>query len=223
MEIGVKQVAELLNVSDKTIYRWIAAAQIPFYRVGSQYRFSRSEVQRWVAAQSSTPGDVPAAVDGAAPVYLEQCVRAGGIFYRVGGSDVRSVLEQQLSLMRLPPQADAANVLDLLCAREQLATTAVGEGIAFPHCRDIVLQGLASPMVSLGFLENPVDFYAIDKQPVSIVFLLLSPSAQASIRVMSRLAHAVRQPAFAALLQSVAAREKIHAALAEMDRDLVAQ
>jgi PTS system nitrogen regulatory IIA component len=180
-------------------------------------------LQKWVATQSSVVGDVTAMVDEAAPVYLEQCVRAGGIFYRVGGENVRSVLEQQLSLMRLPPNTDAANVLDLLCAREQLATTAVGEGIAFPHCRDIVLQGLSSPMVSLGFLENPVDFYAIDKQPVSIVFLFLSPTSQASIRVMSRLAHAVRQPAFAALLQSVAGREEIHAALAEMDLEVVSK
>jgi PTS system nitrogen regulatory IIA component len=223
MEIGVKQVAELLTVSDKTIYRWIAAAQIPFYRVGSQYRFSRSEVQQWVSGQSSAVHDAPAAIEDDGPVYLEQCLRAGGIFYRVGGEDVRSVLEQQLSLMRLPANADVANVLDLLFAREQLATTAVGEGIAFPHCRDIVLPGLTCPMVSLGFLENPIEFHAIDKQPVSILFLFLSPSAQANIRAMSRLAHAIRQPDFSALLRSEASREEFYAVLAGMDRDVVSK
>jgi excisionase family DNA binding protein len=221
MEIGVKQAAELLNISDKTIYRWIAASQIPFYKVGSQYRFSRSELLRWVAAKPLMADGKADAFEDAPPVSLEQCLRAGGIFYRVGGTDVYGVLEQLLSLMRLPPGADAAQVLDLVHERELVSTTAVGEGIAFPHCRDVVLPGLPSPMVALGFLESPVDFFAIDKQPVSTVFLFLSPSAQSSIRVMSRLAHAIRQPVFASLLREVATRERLYAALAGIDRELM--
>lgn len=220
MEIGVKQAAELLNVSGKTIYRWLAASQIPFYRVGSQYRFSRSELLRWVAAKPPQADGAVVAAEDAAPVSLEQSLRAGGIFYRVDGGDVREVLEQLLSLMRLPAGANAARILDQLHERERVATTAVGEGIAFPHCRDIVLPSLANPIVALGFLEKPVDFFAIDRQPVSIVFLFLSPSARSSMRVMARLAHAIRQPGFAALLRAVATRERLYAALAGMDREL---
>ena len=216
MEIGVKQAAELLNVSDKTISRWLSGGQIPFYRVGSQYRFSRSELLRWATA---TPAEAGEEAAEAAPVSLEQSLRAGGIFYRIGGKDVRGVLEQLLALMRLPAGADTARILELLHEREQVAPTAVGEGIAFPHCRDIVLPGLASPMVALGFLETPVDFSALDKQPVSTLFLFLSPSAQSSIRTMARLAHAIRQPTFSALLRRVAMREELYAELAALDRN----
>lgn len=220
MEIGVKQAAELLKVSDKTIYRWLASSQIPFYRVGSQYRFSRNELLQWVKVSSTSDNEPAACSIDEAPVSLEQSVRSGGIFYRVGGVDVYSVLEHLLALMRLPTEIDTARILDLLYHREQVATTAIGDGIAFPHCRDTDLSGLSAPMVALGFLENPVDFFAINKQSVSIVFLYLSPSADANIRIMSRLVHAVRTTGFSSLLHARAMRGQLYEALAGIDQQL---
>lgn len=219
MEIGVKQAAELLNVSDKTIYRWLAASQIPFYRVGSQYRFSKTELLQWVEAKPNAKAS-PETVTDAGPVSLVNSLQAGGVFYRIEGKDVRGMLANLLSLMRLPTNVDATRILEQLYEREQMATTAVGEGIAFPHCRDIVLPNLTNPIIALGFLETPVDFFAIDKKPVSTVFLFLSPSAQSSIRIMSRLAYAIRQPTLSTLLKQVATREKLYAALAGIDQEL---
>ncbi len=217
MEIGVKQAAELLNVSDKTIYRWVSAGQVPFYRVGAQYRFSRQELLAWAAAGRS----VAAAEDGEPiALSLEKGLRAGGIFYRVGGGTVREVLAQMLELVRLPAGIDPARVLERLYEREQLTTTGVGDGIAFPHCRDLALPGLAAPIVALGFLEQPVDFASIDRKPVEIVFVLLSPTARASIRMMSRLAYAIRQAAVQRLLHDRGSREALLAAFAAVDREL---
>lgn len=223
MEIGVKQAAALLKVSDKTIYRWVSGAQIPFYRVGAQYRFSRNELLAWAAADHPVPGSGAVAAspsDEQVPLLLERSLRDGGIFYRVGGREVRDVLEQMLHLIKLPAGADADRILERLYARERITTTGVGEGIAFPHCRELALPGLSTPMIALGFLEHPVDFSAIDKKPVDIVFILLSPSASSSIRIMSRLAYAVRQPAVAELLREGGTREQIFNALGEVDRKL---
>lgn len=220
MEIGVKQAADLLNVSDKTIYRWLADERIPFYRVGAQYRFSREELLRWTSGNRS--GAFPAqAVDTAeALVSLEESLRTGGIFYRVGGRTVRAVLEEMLSLMRLPAEADENHILELVYERERMASTGIGEGIALPHCRDLMVAGLVHPMVALGFLEQPVDFKAIDKKPVTTVFLFLSPSSPSSIRIMSRLAYASRHIEFAEAIKEVAGRETILAAAVSVDREL---
>ncbi len=220
MEIGVKQAAELLNVSDKTIYRWVSGAQIPFYRVGAQYRFSKHELLLWAAADGTTQAGL--AGEGGEPLVLslEESLRTGGIFYRVGGSDVREVLAQMLGLMRLPPGADAERILNRLYERERITTTGVGDGIAFPHCRELALPGLLLPMVALGFLEQSVNFESIDKKPVEIVFVLLSPSTRASIRMMSRLAYAVRQPSVDRLLRNSGSREQLLETLAAVDREL---
>jgi nitrogen PTS system EIIA component len=221
MEIGVKQAAELLNVSDKTIYRWVSAAQIPFYRVGAQYRFSRNELLAWVAADQPTLTTEPVSEqEQTTPLSLERSLREGGIFYRVGGSEVREVLEQMLSLMKLPARIDSARILERLYARERITTTGIGDGIAIPHCRELAIPGLVDPVISLGFLEHPVDFSAIDRKPVEIVFILLSPSASSSIRIMSRLAHAIRRPTVAKLLKNIGVRDQIFEAVAEVDQEL---
>ena len=50
MKLGVRDVSELLDVSDKTVYRWIADRKLPGYRMSGQYRFSRAEVLAWATA-----------------------------------------------------------------------------------------------------------------------------------------------------------------------------
>jgi PTS system nitrogen regulatory IIA component len=225
MEIGVKQAASLLKVSEKTIYRWVSAQRVPFYRVGSQYRFSRNELLKWASnagsAESLNGIDVESSVpDALPPTSLFDSLRAGGIFYRLGGVDVPSVLEEILGMMRLPEGLDLPRIRDLLCEREQVATTGLGDGVAFPHCRDIALPGLSFPVVSLAFLEHAIDFSAIDNQPVKIVFTLLSPSSAQSIRLMSRLAYAVRKPAFLEQLKAEAPRDSIFQAAKEVDMEL---
>jgi PTS system nitrogen regulatory IIA component len=48
MDLKLKDVAELLNVSEATVRRWVADGKIPYYRLNQQHRFSRTEVENWV-------------------------------------------------------------------------------------------------------------------------------------------------------------------------------
>ena len=64
------------------------------------------------------------------------------------------------------------SVLDALLAREALGPTGVGRGIALPHAR---LDGLESVVGIFVLLDKPVDFDAVDRQPVDIAFALFAP------------------------------------------------
>jgi PTS system nitrogen regulatory IIA component len=68
---------------------------------------------------------------------------------------------------------DAAELYDKLWEREQLGSTAIGRGIAIPHCK---LEGLARVMVAVGLAPGGVDFGAPDAQPVKVFFVVASPS-----------------------------------------------
>lgn len=85
---------------------------------------------------------------------------------------------------------DAKNVLESLLAREQLGSTGVGHGVAIPHARADVTELVGV----LARLSAPVDFDAIDDQPVDLVFLLLAPqSAEGEhLRALSRVSRLVR-------------------------------
>ena len=76
---------------------------------------------------------------------------------------------------RSVPHLETGDVYRGLIEREKLGSTAVGDGIAIPHCR---LEGCDSITGSLFVLEDPVDFLAHDDEPVSIMFVLLVPPSE---------------------------------------------
>lgn len=69
---------------------------------------------------------------------------------------------------------DAAQTLDALQERETLGPTGVGNGVALPHAR---LHGLDRVVGLFLRLEKPLDFDAVDRQPVDLIFALLAPKS----------------------------------------------
>jgi len=51
----IKEVSDYLKVTERTIYRLAAGKQIPSFKVGGSWRFSRSEIDQWIKSQSSMP------------------------------------------------------------------------------------------------------------------------------------------------------------------------
>ena len=76
---------------------------------------------------------------------------------------------------RSVPHLETGDVYRGLIEREKLGSTAVGDGIAIPHCR---LEGCDSITGSLFVLKDPIDFLAHDDEPVYIMFVLLVPPSE---------------------------------------------
>ncbi len=94
----------------------------------------------------------------------------------------------------LPEEVDREFLLRVLVAREEFSSTGIGEGIAIPHVRNPVVLHISKPMVTLFFLEHPIDFGAIDGQPVFALFMLISPTVRAHLHLISRLAYLASRP-----------------------------
>lgn len=73
------------------------------------------------------------------------------------------------------PHLETGDVYRGLIEREKLGSTAVGDGVAIPHCR---LEGCDKITGSLFVLEHPIDFLAHDDQFVSVMFVLLVPASE---------------------------------------------
>ncbi|MDZ7617118.1 MAG: PTS sugar transporter subunit IIA [Patescibacteria group bacterium] len=224
MDLSVRDSARLLKVSEKTIYRWVKEGKLPAYRVNEQYRFNRAELLEWATSQRlNVSADIFAEPDGEGGlVSLTEALRAGGIHYRLGGADKRSVLESLVEIMPLPDQVDRPFLLEVLLARESLGSTALGNGIAVPHVRNPIVMHIARPMIALSFLEQPVEFGAIDGQPVHTLFTIVSPTIRAHLHLLSRLAFALRQTEFMAVIASQGSREQVYAASQAVDQTIPA-
>jgi PTS system nitrogen regulatory IIA component len=212
MELSVKDSAKLLKVSEKTIYRWVKQGKLPTYRVNEQYRFNRAELLEWATSQRinvsveifSEPDSGRTHMAG-----LADSLRAGGIHYRIGGADKASVLNSIVEVMLLPEEVDRQFLLQVLLARESLGSTALGNGIAVPHVRNPIVMHIPRPMATLCFLEHPIEFGALDGLPVHTLFTIVSPTIKAHLHLLSRLAFALRQTAFAEVIARQGSREEI--------------
>jgi PTS system nitrogen regulatory IIA component len=102
---------------------------------------------------------------------------------------LQKLAERAASALNLP----AERIFRELSAREELGSTGTGSGIAIPHGR---IEGVKQPFGILARLKRPIDFNAIDDQPVDLVFLLLLPTAPAGeqLNALASVARRLRNP-----------------------------
>jgi nitrogen PTS system EIIA component len=216
MQLTVRDVAELLSVSEKTVYRWVEERGLPGYRLSGQYRFNRAELLEWATGNKVNVSprifEEPETKAGQLP-ELTDALQAGGVFYRLSGLDKVSALRSVVEVLRLPEEVDREFLLQVILAREQLESTGIGDGVAVPHVRNPIVLHVPKPTVTLCFLEKPVEFGAIDGQPVHALFTLISPTVKAHLHLLSRLAFALRDPVMKTLIAQQGNREEILAAV----------
>ena len=90
----------------------------------------------------------------------------------LSGGNKRSLLQQLAGLAGQRLGLDSAAILAGLSERERLSSTGLGQGVAIPHGK---IEGLTRIYGLFVRLAEPIDYKALDKQPVDLVFLLLSP------------------------------------------------
>jgi len=131
--------------------------------------------------------------------------------------DVRAS-NKRLLLQELAAKAAAALGLDVdhvaacLLKREELGSTGIGSGVALPHAR---LPDLQRPYGLLAKLKQPIEFDAIDGQPVDMVFVLLLPTApdDGQIGALALVARTLRPPENLARLRAAKSASELFAAI----------
>ena len=103
-------------------------------------------------------------------------------------------------------------VFDTILQRERLGSTGVGNGIAIPHGK---LANLKRIHGIFARLPKPIDFEALDDQPVDIVFLLLAPESAGAdhLKALARIARLLREPGLAGKLRASADVNALYAVL----------
>ncbi|MGR3502337.1 PTS sugar transporter subunit IIA [Pseudaestuariivita sp.] len=109
---------------------------------------------------------------------------------------------------------DAAAAVDALLEREALGPTGVGKGVALPHAR---LAGLTEVAGVFICLETPVEFGAVDRQPVDLVFGLFAPEDAGvdHLKALALVSRTLRDASICAKLRANPDASKLHAILTE--------
>lgn len=84
------------------------------------------------------------------------------------------------------------DLYEKLLQREELGSTAIGDGVAIPHCK---MKGVKNPVVMLAISKKGLDFHSLDGKPSYIFFLVVSSPDNPSVnlQILAAIAHLVRK------------------------------
>ncbi|MDR3145303.1 MAG: PTS sugar transporter subunit IIA [Treponema sp.] len=148
---------------------------------------------------------------------LIDLVRRGGVFRDIEGADPREVITNLIGFIRLPAPVDRDRLLKAVLEREALMPTSVGHGIALPHPRNPLVTEVSGQLVSVAFLRRPVDWFALDGEPVHTALFILSASAKLHLHTLSRINFFCQQENFRNLLLNRASGEEIIRVIADAE------
>jgi PTS system nitrogen regulatory IIA component len=136
------------------------------------------------------------------------------------GSTKKQVLEELVeALASNKVEIDKVVLLNALLEREKLGSTGIGDGVAIPHGK---LNGLDNIILLFGKSGQGVDFDAIDRKPVCMVFLLVAPadSAGLHLKALARLSRMLREKDFKNSLLMASDAENLLKIIIDKDENL---
>lgn len=128
-------------------------------------------------------------------------------------------LAEAIRAARKPAGYKTPDVLDALMKREKMGTTGMGGGVALPHAK---VEGLPGLFGAFGRSRPGVDFGAVDGEKVHLMFMLVSPPAEANahLAALKRLSAGIRIPNMTKFLKAAKNAREIWDLLREMDESV---
>ena len=163
--LTIDEVAKYLRVSERTIYEWAQKGEIPAGKIGTAWRFKKSEFEHWVNNLLANPQKT-----GHAAVQVEAIISPDRILFLNYASkqDALTVLAENLA--GAPQVKNRQELVEKIIRREELMSTAIGGGIAIPHAR---LSSVTDLVMSVGISRTDiVDFQPLDDEPVRLLFMI---------------------------------------------------
>jgi PTS system nitrogen regulatory IIA component len=164
--LTIEEVARYLRVSERSVYDWAQKGEIPAGKIGTAWRFKKTEIEQWVNDRLSGNR----LKEQLNPVQLNMILSPDRILFLDYSSKRDVLLELAKNLATVPQIKNSQELALEILKREELMSTAIGRGIAIPHVR---LPSITDLVVSVGINRvDIVDFNPLDDEPVRLVFMI---------------------------------------------------
>ena len=165
--LTIEEVAKYLRVSDRTVYDWAQKGEIPAGKIGTVWRFKKSEVEKWVNERLSSSSNTKKTDDA---VQVKNILSPDRVVF-ITQSAKRDALTELANVLADAPQVKRGDeLLSEILKREELMSTAVGRGIAIPHVR---LSSVTDLVMAVGVCRTPIsDFQTVDDKPVNLLIMI---------------------------------------------------
>ena len=185
MDLSVQEVSELIGVSQEAILGWANGGKIPAYLIQESFRFNRAEIENWLI---ENPQEVKKS--DKLHFQLYRALIKGEVLTEARILTKEAAIQEGLRRVAKKLNLDAEVLYDLVIEREYLVPTALGEGFAIPHARDFYLP-YHYDSVSCVFLENPIEWGALDGKKVHTLFFLFASNDRRHLSLLAKIAHLI--------------------------------
>ena len=165
--LTIEEVAKYLRVSERTVYDWAQKGESPSGKIGTVWRFKKSEIEKWVNQRLSSNTKQE---ESEVSVRIKNILSPDRIVF-INHTTKRDALVELANNLSMAPQVKYQDELVTeILKREELMSTAIGRGIAIPHVR---LSSVTDLVMSVGICKNDIiDFQSIDESPVRILIMI---------------------------------------------------
>jgi PTS system nitrogen regulatory IIA component len=215
MDLCVKDVAQLLRVSEVKIHEWLSQGVLPSYRIANEIRFNRLELETWLI-EKGFPHPFPLSSEegsdslepGILKYDLYRALYRGRVLESQSATNKSSLILETTQKVAHDYPIEAASLFKLLMAREKLMSTGLGQGVAVPHTREFLME-THFDAVYVVYPSEPIDFSSLDKQPVHTAFFLFACSDKTHLHLLAKIAGFCQNKQHLRFLQSKPPKDKL--------------
>jgi nitrogen PTS system EIIA component len=207
--MDVDQLAAYLRRDAREVGKLASRGRLPGHKVGGEWRFARAEINTWLESQMHgytdeqlTALESGAGRDGEEPL-IAGLLSPACVAVPLAASTRASVLKE---LVKLAEQSweiyDPETILEAVRAREEIVSTALPTGVAFPHPRRPLPAALGQSVVAFGCTGAGVPFGDLNGGLTDCFFLICCRDDQTHLRVLARLTRLLLREGFLAELRA---------------------
>jgi len=197
--LTTKELAEYLKLNEKTIIKMAQSGELPGFKIGSQWRFYLSIVNEYLhdkAIKSSHDSGLANFVDTTREIFPISRLTDTSCIELDLKSDSKDAILYELAAIAVKAgvAVSAEKVFEQLVKREQMLSTAVGDGIAIPHSRNPNDELFKKPSVIIGRSLNGVEFASPDGKKVHLFFMSCAPDVVLHLNLLAKIAKLLSAP-----------------------------
>jgi len=217
--MDLEELARYLQRDAREVHKLANRGHLPGQKVAGKWRFARAEINHWLETQMPelteqqlTALENSHAGDEEQEPFIAELLSADCMAVPLSSSSRTSVLKELVSLAEQSWQVyDPAALFEAVRQREELASTALDEGVAIPHARRPQASILGESLIAYGRTAHGIPFGAPRGILTDIFFLVCCRDERTHLRVLARLSRLIRRPGFLdALREAQTVQETLH-------------
>ena len=196
MDLTIKDISVLLLKPEKEIQGLIKKKEIPFQTIKDKLLFNKQQIIEWALSRN-----IPINISNHEKLSeyhvdtLNTILDENSFFYNCDLSGT-TYIEQMVNLLDLEKNVDKVIIVQLLKNREELMSTAIGNGISLPHPRIPLMVGKNKPLINFFFPKEQLDLKSLDGKPVHTIILMISQTIKQHLSMLAHLSFLLSQESF---------------------------